>query len=336
MPPNCIDTWPPSSAISAGPEPLKGMWRMLVPATQVQHDAHEMRRGADAARGVGEVGLLGERDQLRQGLGRHVGMDDQDDRPLRHHGDGGEVLQRVVGQRVEDRRVLVEGVVGQHRSVWPSGLALVTIVAPSTAVASGRLSMMMGTPSFFSSPGCSRRARMSGAAARRARHDELDRLRRILGLGARPMRARHEKARRRGEQPAFADHDGPRTPRRTQVHCLDDLRAISAGARRERRGRSHRRRDRPGSWRPRWRSARLPAPARPSRSPVSLFCSSGCIQKAAEQPSMITSAPSSSMAAIDSVTAASSMSEDAALHARGRARPGSAGRWDSSGWAADS
>src|ERR1043165_9058793 len=35
------------------------------------------------------------------------------------------------------------------------------MVAPITAAASGRLSTITGTPSFFSSAGCSRRARMS-------------------------------------------------------------------------------------------------------------------------------------------------------------------------------
>jgi len=32
MPPYCIETWPPSSAISAGPVPLKGTWVMFTPA----------------------------------------------------------------------------------------------------------------------------------------------------------------------------------------------------------------------------------------------------------------------------------------------------------------
>ena len=32
MPPYCIVTWPPSSAFSAGPEPLNGTWMILVPA----------------------------------------------------------------------------------------------------------------------------------------------------------------------------------------------------------------------------------------------------------------------------------------------------------------
>jgi len=32
MPPKSIETWPPSSAIRAGPDPLKGTWVMLVPA----------------------------------------------------------------------------------------------------------------------------------------------------------------------------------------------------------------------------------------------------------------------------------------------------------------
>ena len=50
----------------------------------------------------------------------------------------------------------------------------------------------------------------------------------------------------------------------------------------------------------------------------SRFCSSGCSQKAAEQPSTIVSAPSSSMAAIDSFTAASSMSDVPLWMARSR------------------
>jgi hypothetical protein len=32
MPPYCIETCPPSRAISAGPDPLKGTWVMFVPA----------------------------------------------------------------------------------------------------------------------------------------------------------------------------------------------------------------------------------------------------------------------------------------------------------------
>ncbi len=50
----------------------------------------------------------------------------------------------------------------------------------------------------------------------------------------------------------------------------------------------------------------------------SRFCNSGCSQKAAEQPRTIVSAPSSSMAAIDSFTAASSMSDVPLWMARSR------------------
>ena len=69
---------PPTTSFTAGPTPRYGTCRMSTPAAAREHFAGEMRRGARPARAVAQLArlALGERHQLAQIVGRHLGIGD--------------------------------------------------------------------------------------------------------------------------------------------------------------------------------------------------------------------------------------------------------------------
>jgi len=68
----------------------------------------------------------GERDQLRQGLCRHLVRHDEDIRRDEHRAIGAKILDRIEGELVDHARAEDERPVGDHARVVPSGAALAT------------------------------------------------------------------------------------------------------------------------------------------------------------------------------------------------------------------
>jgi hypothetical protein len=111
----------------------------------------------------------------------HRAADDEDHRRLREHRHAAEILERVVGQLLEDRGVLVERVVGEKYRVAVGLRARRELGADDRR----RVGMVLDQESLaelFLHAGRYQPRDDVGAAARRARNDHADELGRI-GLG---------------------------------------------------------------------------------------------------------------------------------------------------------
>ena len=173
---------------------------------------HDVARAAVALRRVGQllrVGL-GIVDQLLHRLGRNRGVNDQHVGRFRNQADRGEVLGGIVGQLQEMRQDRLRRV-KSHIDGVAVGRRLGDEVGRDRAGGAG---LVFGDGGFSALVELVREGAADdiGNAARRRRHDDPDRLRRIL-LGTRRQRGTREHARQQHgdicEIPNCSGHDVP-------------------------------------------------------------------------------------------------------------------------------
>ncbi len=174
--------------------PLVGHVNQVDTGGDLEHLAGQVRRGTVARGRVVDRAWLGfrGREQLRHGLERCLGVDDQHRRRFRHQADGFEVLDRVVAQLLQRRVDAVRGDIAPQERVPVGGRAR-HVLGRDAAVRAGlvvdddRLAELVGQALADDA-----RHRIV-AAAGRGRHDDRDHLARV-GIGRLGNGARHRSA----------------------------------------------------------------------------------------------------------------------------------------------
>ena len=156
-----------------------------------------MMRSADAAGAVAELARigLGVGDELGDGLHRHVVVDQQDERQMRHHRDRLEILHRVVGDLLVERRIDRHRRAGRHQQRVTVGRGFRHRIDADLLAGAGPVlhHERLAEPLL---PRQRRHPRQDvGRAGRRERHDDGDVVGRVV-LGRRARRAAGEQSHR--------------------------------------------------------------------------------------------------------------------------------------------